>query len=115
MPWTDDLITKAVVGTGGIFGIKWLIQVWRFSKKDFQGDQSESQAIKNLKSEVERLAVRVGKLESELDMRDAELKELQQEVDDQRTLRRLAEDALDKECRRSASLEDQIAELERRT
>jgi hypothetical protein len=51
------------------------------------------------------LADRVGSLEKKLDERDVE-------VEDERKLRRIAENELDQERRRSAALEDRIAELE---
>jgi peptidoglycan hydrolase CwlO-like protein len=105
MSLPEDWIRNASVGTAGIFGLRWLYQVWRSSRKDFQGDQSESTAIKNMKAEISRLAERVGSLEKKLDERD-------QEVEAERKLRRIAEDELDQERRRSAALEDRIAELE---
>jgi peptidoglycan hydrolase CwlO-like protein len=105
MAMPEDWIRNAGFGTAGILGLRWLIQVWRTSRRDFQGDQSESTAIKNMKAEITRLAERVGSLEKKLDERD-------QEVEAERKLRRIAEDDLDQERRRSAALEDRIAELE---
>jgi chromosome segregation ATPase len=105
MSLPEDWIRNGVLGTGGVFGLRWLYQVWRGSRRDFQGDQSESTALKNMKAEIARLADRVGSLEKKLDERD-------QEVEAERKLRRIAEDELDQERRRSAALEDRIAELE---
>lgn len=105
MSLPENMTQYAVAGTGGVLGLRWLYQVWRGSRKDYQGDQSESTAIKNMKAEIMRLAERVGSLEKKLDERD-------QEVEAERKLRRIAEDELDQERRRSAALEDRIAELE---
>jgi hypothetical protein len=80
--------------------------VWRGGKKDFQGDQTESAAIKNLKAEMVRQSERIDLLERKLDERDAEFEA-------ERVLRRKAEDDLDREKRRTAALEDQIVEMER--
>jgi predicted nucleic acid-binding Zn-ribbon protein len=94
-------------GAGAVAALafRWIWQEVRSRRKDIQVDQSESTAIRNLKSEITRLADRVGSLEKKLDERDVE-------VEDERKLRRIAENELDQERRRSAALEDRIAELE---
>jgi predicted nucleic acid-binding Zn-ribbon protein len=99
--WTQNTGAGAVAA----LAFRWIWQEVRSRRKDIQVDQSESTAIRNLKSEITRLADRVGSLEKKLDERDVE-------VEDERKLRRIAENELDQERRRSAALEDRIAELE---
>ncbi|MDR5772074.1 MULTISPECIES: hypothetical protein [unclassified Caballeronia] len=105
MSMPENLTQYGVAGTGAVLGLRWLYQVWRGGRRDFQGDQSEATAIKNLKTEVARLTDRIDSLEKKIDERDIE-------IEDERKLRRNAEDELDRERRRSAQLEDRIAELE---
>lgn len=114
MPLPDDLVTKSAAATGGVLSLRWLWQIWRSGRSDVRSDQAESQALKNLKAEVERLAARVEKLESEVGSKEEENKLLQDQLDEQRRLRRKAEDELDTERRERASLENRIVELERR-
>lgn len=114
MPLPDDLVTKVAAGSGGVLGLRWLWQIWRSSRSDVRSDQTESQALKNLKAEVERLAARVERLETEVGSKEEENKLLQDQLDEQRKLRRKAEDELDTERRERANLENRIVDLERR-
>lgn len=100
--WTQN----TGVGVVAAIGLRMLWQEFRSRIKDVQTDKSESAAIRNLKDEMKRQSERIDSLEKKLDERDAEFEA-------ERTLRRAAEDALDKEKRRSAALEDRIVELER--
>lgn len=99
--WTQN------TGAGAIAALafRWIWQEVRSRRKDIQVDQSESWAIRNLKSEIVRLAERVGSLEKKIDERDIE-------IEAERKLRRIAENELDQERRKVAQLEDRIAELE---
>lgn len=99
--WTQNTGAGAVAA----LAFRWIWQEVRSRRKDIQVDQSESTAIRNLKSEIVRLAERVGSLEKKIDERDIE-------IEAERKLRRVAENELDQERRRSAALEDRIAELE---
>lgn len=105
MALPDWAQTTGFATLGGI-GLRMLWQEVRERRKDWKADQSESAAIRNLKDEMQRQSARIDSLEKKLDEREAEFEA-------ERTLRRMAEDALDKEKRRSAALEDRIVELER--
>lgn len=99
--WTQNTGAGAVAA----LAFRWIWQEVRSRRKDIQVDQSEATAIKNLKAEIARLSGRIDSLEKKLDERDVE-------VEAERKLRRIAENELDQERRRSAALEDRIAELE---
>lgn len=90
------------LGGFGIAAAAGLRLVW----KEVRTWSSESQAIKNLREEMNRQTTRIDSLEKKLDERDAEFEA-------ERAARRAVEDLLDKEKRRSAALEDRIVELER--
>lgn len=93
------------MGALGALAFRWIWQEVRSRRKDIQIDQSEALALKNMRDEIARLTERIDSLEKKLDERDVE-------VEAERKLRRIAENELDQERRRSAALEDRIAELE---
>lgn len=112
MSWIESLMGPAVLAGGGGLAVKWIADAWREDRASRRGDQSESIAIKNLTAEVERMSKRMDELEKELAAKDADNVALHVEIDEQRRLRRLAEDELDIERRARRDLERRVAELE---
>lgn len=114
MSLLDQLPSAAAYGGAGIVGVKFLIDFVRQLRSDTRTERAESAAIKNLTEEVARLAKRVEQLEKDVAERDDELTKVNEALDEQRRLRRHAEDELDKEKRARRLLEDRVAELERK-
>ncbi|BBP95978.1 hypothetical protein BSFA1_11070 [Burkholderia sp. SFA1] len=102
---SPEWIQNGGAGAVAALAFRWIWQEVRSRRKDIQVDQSEALALKNMRDEIARLTERIDSLEKKLDERDVE-------VEAERKLRRIAENELDQERRRSAALEDRIAELE---
>lgn len=115
MSWIDNLPGLLGWGVGGGLGFKWVLDFWREERAAKRGENSESVALKNLKSEVTRLAERVEALEKDVSAKEMEVKSVQAELDEQRRLRRIAEDELDHERRSRRDLELRVALLEKKT
>ncbi|WP_186055693.1 hypothetical protein [Burkholderia gladioli] len=114
MALLDNVVGTAIYGVAGSLGIKWLIDFLREERSARRGEKAESVALRNLSEEVERLVKRVEQLEKDVADRDDELTKVNEALDEQRRLRREAEDALDTEKRARRALEDRVAELERK-
>ncbi|ATF86875.1 hypothetical protein [Burkholderia gladioli] len=114
MALLDNVVGTAIYGVAGSLGIKWLIDFLREERSARRGEKSESLAIKHLTDELERISKRVEQLEKDIAERDDELMKVNEALDEQRRLRREAEDELDKEKRARRALEDRVAELERK-
>jgi len=80
-----------------------------------RGQSAESSALKTIKAEVSRLAIRVEALEKDVLEKELEVKSVQNELDEQRRLRRAAEDELDREKRARLDLEGRVVQLERKS
>ena len=108
----ESLLGVGATAGGGALAIKWLADAWREDRASRRGEHSESIAIKNLTAEVDRMGQRLTEVEKELAAKDAENIALHVEIDEQRRLRRMAEDELDIERRARRDLERRVADLE---
>lgn len=114
MSWLENLAGPAIMAGGGGLAIKWIADAWREASAARRGDHAESVAIKNLTVEVDRMGKRLDELVEEIAQKEAEIIKLHAELDEQRRLRRLAEDELDAERRARRDLERRVTELERK-
>ena len=110
----ENLLGVGATAGGGALAIKWVVDAWREDRASRRGEHSESVAIKNLTAEVDRMGQRLTEVEKELAAKDAENIALHVEIDEQRRLRRLAEDELDIERRARRDLERRVADLEKK-
>ena len=113
-PWIENLLGSLGMAGGGALAIKWVVEAWREDRASRRGEHSESVAIKNLTAEVDRMGQRLTEVEKELAAKDAENIALHVEIDEQRRLRRMAEDELDIERRARRDLERRVADLEKK-
>ncbi|SMP72026.1 hypothetical protein [Noviherbaspirillum suwonense] len=114
-PWIENLLGSLGMAGGGALAIKWVVEAWREERAKSRGAHAESQAIKHLSAEVDRMAKRMDELEKDVAEKSAANAALQSEIDEQRRLRRLAEDKFDAECRARQDLEKRVAELEKKS
>ncbi|WP_336817292.1 hypothetical protein [Burkholderia gladioli] len=114
MALVETVAQTGAYAAAGSLGLKFLIDFLRDERKARRGEKAESEAISNLTKEMERLSKRVEQLEKDVAERDDELTKVNEALDEQRRLRRQAEDELDKEKRARRALEDRVAELERK-
>jgi predicted nucleic acid-binding Zn-ribbon protein len=110
----ESLLGVGATAGGGALAIKWIADAWRDDRAHRRGEHSESVAIKNLTAEVDRMGQRLTEVEKELAAKDAENIALHVEIDEQRRLRRMAEDELDIERRARRDLEHRVEILEKR-
>jgi predicted RNase H-like nuclease (RuvC/YqgF family) len=114
MSWIENLVGPAFLTGGAGLAIKWIADAWREDRASRRGEKSELLAVKTLTTEVGRLAQRVEQLEKDVSEKDIEVTALHAELDEQRRLRRLAEDELDIERRARRDLERRVADLEKK-
>jgi hypothetical protein len=114
MSWLDNLAGPAFLAGGGGLAIKWIVDAWREDRATRRGEHSESVAIKNLTVEVDRMGKRLDEMEKELAAKEAENIALHVEIDEQRRLRRMAEDELYIDRRARRDLERRVADLEKK-
>lgn len=115
MSWAEMVAWVLGGGTLGGVGLKWVLETYSDRAKERRGERAESIAILHLTTQVNQLAHRVGELEAQIQRRDDEVAELNRALDEERKVRRAAEDALDVEQRARRALEQRVAELERKS
>lgn len=114
MALTENVTAIGTLLGSATIGFKLIRDYMRNERAKDRGEVSEAVALKNLKLEVDRLSARLEAVEKDLIEKENEVQRVQDQVDEQRRLRRIAEDELAAATRKQLAVEERVRQLERK-